>query len=375
MGRAAVSPGRARTVRWMGLVLCVVTLILCAGPRWVPVKLAFPPWLVFLGVAVPTAGLWYRGRLDDLTDDRWIAAWVAAAVCALIVVAFLFSWYREVRLCDSDRQQSLRLVNGSLRLFGIVPGQLGILDGPAGWTIRAPTTDRVRFAVWLESGILSQRFRYLAIPLWLVLLAAGGPTVLLWRRCRRALRGHCEKCHYNLTGADHKQCPECGTPVAKGGEARKVAAHPVRRRAASWSCMSLSFLFVLVAVGTFFRGVFWCSMDQRQLFVMGQGGIAFAWVQPGWGAEYTVPVGWSSPPTFGSFEHGVWPHVRYLQVELRVILPFWVPIVALGVAAVLLRHRDLRTSVGRLGVEDSSLPAERHVAGDASAQQTSETDE
>ncbi len=52
---------------------------------------------------------------------------------------------------------------------------------------------------------------FVAIPLWLVLLALAGPTVVLWRRDRPIPRGHCRSCGYNLTGNVSGVCPECGT--------------------------------------------------------------------------------------------------------------------------------------------------------------------
>jgi len=45
----------------------------------------------------------------------------------------------------------------------------------------------------------------------LVVLVAT-PTLWLWRCDRRRRPGLCIKCGYDLRGADHKVCPECGSP-------------------------------------------------------------------------------------------------------------------------------------------------------------------
>jgi len=51
----------------------------------------------------------------------------------------------------------------------------------------------------------------LVVPLWMPAVAVAIVSVLLFCRNRPARRGHCQRCGYNLTGADHTVCPECGT--------------------------------------------------------------------------------------------------------------------------------------------------------------------
>ena len=47
-----------------------------------------------------------------------------------------------------------------------------------------------------------------ALIAWAVIVGVFG-----WRRRRRIKRGLCVVCGYDLTGAEHLQCPECGSPV------------------------------------------------------------------------------------------------------------------------------------------------------------------
>jgi len=51
----------------------------------------------------------------------------------------------------------------------------------------------------------------LYIPVWLLVVAAGFPTAVLWWRDRRPKAGRCEVCRYDLTGNVSGVCPECGT--------------------------------------------------------------------------------------------------------------------------------------------------------------------
>jgi len=48
------------------------------------------------------------------------------------------------------------------------------------------------------------------IPIWVLVVLVATPTLWLWRCDRRRQPGLCLKCGYDLRGADHKVCPECG---------------------------------------------------------------------------------------------------------------------------------------------------------------------
>ena len=53
----------------------------------------------------------------------------------------------------------------------------------------------------------------LYIPVWLLVVAVGLPTALLWWRDRRPKAGFCNVCQYDLTGNVSGVCPECGAAV------------------------------------------------------------------------------------------------------------------------------------------------------------------
>ncbi len=49
------------------------------------------------------------------------------------------------------------------------------------------------------------------VRLWLALVVAASPTLLLfWRDRRRIPEGHCQECGYDLTGNVSGVCSECG---------------------------------------------------------------------------------------------------------------------------------------------------------------------
>ena len=74
---------------------------------------------------------------------------------------------------------------------------------------------------WYKFGTLFPRgyslpgiMRGYTVPHWLLLVFAGVPTVwLFWRDRPSPVRGHCQRCGYDLTGNVSGVCPECGMPI------------------------------------------------------------------------------------------------------------------------------------------------------------------
>jgi hypothetical protein len=58
------------------------------------------------------------------------------------------------------------------------------------------------------------------LPLWIPLIVLGFVTVVLFRRDRRIPPDHCQQCSYDLTGNEGGICPECGTAISEGADAR-----------------------------------------------------------------------------------------------------------------------------------------------------------
>ena len=78
---------------------------------------------------------------------------------------------------------------------------------------------------------LRQRTRRLIVPLWIPFLLTAIATIMLWRRDRRRLVGHCRKCEYDLTGNVTGVCSECGTKVsAEHGPTQHDVSQPAESK-------------------------------------------------------------------------------------------------------------------------------------------------
>ena len=106
--------------------------------------------------------------------------------------------------------------------IGIGVGRIGVWGSPgnnSGWTFdpfysqwkvlaaNMPWTEFARD--WLGFG-LPARFH---VPVWLLVVATGFPTAILWWRDRPTKAGFCKACKYDLTGNVSGICPECGTSL------------------------------------------------------------------------------------------------------------------------------------------------------------------
>lgn len=80
----------------------------------------------------------------------------------------------------------------------------------------APERHSQTFRWWFHFSD-SLRMKVVDLPIWGIALLAAAPGAYLWLRDRHRLPGHCAKCGYDLRGANHAVCPECG--AAAPGEA------------------------------------------------------------------------------------------------------------------------------------------------------------
>ena len=58
------------------------------------------------------------------------------------------------------------------------------------------------------------------IPIWVLVVLVATPTLWLWRCDRRRQPSLCVKCGYDLRGADHEVCPECGAALQRAAPVR-----------------------------------------------------------------------------------------------------------------------------------------------------------
>ncbi len=153
-----------------------------------------------------------------MLKQRGILKWAGLVVCGLVLLAWTGSTIWQFgRLCEDSEW---RIQDGCVaaswpRWTGHAPQ----------WRLRL-TTGFVEGRVGLELPAFS-RFDLSAntysttvtIPLWLPFLLVALPTAFMFYRDRKRIPpGHCSTCAYNLTGAAHERCPECGEPTEMAGD-------------------------------------------------------------------------------------------------------------------------------------------------------------
>lgn len=164
-------------------------------------------------------------------------------MCVVIVTAWVFNMYRCVWI--NVPMVSIWLGDDCLDLIG--PGSIHDWLKSTHGTISIQKPKHRDGVVWFRppriegtrltpNGREVDRAWFAVVPLWLPFLVFGVPSVLLWvRERRRTPPGHCRACGYNLTGASHRNCPECGkriTPARDGGsgiEADETRTRNLRR--------------------------------------------------------------------------------------------------------------------------------------------------
>lgn len=109
--------------------------------------------------------------------------------------------------------------------------RIQLVDGALVWTSQPLGTSRILFngsqrfggtlwwTNWSFTGasmtMAAVTTKVYVLPLWIPLTGAVAIALLLPRR--RYAGGMCRTCGYDLRGADHKVCPECGSAAYVAG--------------------------------------------------------------------------------------------------------------------------------------------------------------
>ena len=115
---------------------------------------------------------------------------------------------------------SVYAIEGAVCAGFHIPSEVLNNFGGPGWRCRDPRPDRpwlVRLMMnnvrWLPYVKRIGGAVFVAVPLWIPLLAGLIPWLFrLWHRARRK-PGHCRFCDYDLMGNVSGTCPECGRGV------------------------------------------------------------------------------------------------------------------------------------------------------------------
>ncbi len=140
--------------------------------------------------------------------------WAGTVVTAL----WLAIWMGSARwTCDAGlgRSYAVSLRSGRLWVLWDEPARLPTAEAWWEWQVNPQKVQ------WAFAGRRTQwhlgRYGYVVIPFWSLLLLGGVPTGWLWYRDRPRSPGLCSRCGYDLRGARHAVCPECGAVVARVG--------------------------------------------------------------------------------------------------------------------------------------------------------------
>ena len=145
-----------------------------------------------------------------------IAKRSGVVVCLMVVAIHIASAWWCVTAWSATRKYSYRsfyIGSGAVELRW----RTDQWDGPAAgaWGLYRHQAPPMIWTPAVTRGPLPRLqwpFVSIIIPLWVLLLIAAIPTLVLWRLDRRPKPGHCP-CGYNLTGNVSGVCPECGRRV------------------------------------------------------------------------------------------------------------------------------------------------------------------
>jgi hypothetical protein len=163
-----------------------------------------------------------------------VAMWMLAALCAALAV--LLGWGFVNPAWYSRGGFAAGVINGHVEVAwsnGGLSRQSATwrISTPAGFasilvaprSMWRPTTSRAAIGMGAGPGAAAMfRLTVVYVPLWpLVVVAGGGAGLLRWRRGCLPIPGHC-RCGYDLHGLTAERCPECGHAV--GGVTARLAA-------------------------------------------------------------------------------------------------------------------------------------------------------
>ncbi len=229
-----------RVLKWTGLAACVLLVATWAfswlwpheGTSWVLHKGSvahgdhgLPPWgawsgvglwLPLLGIGWATMMLWRleRSKSEHLKRARGRLQRLGLGACVLVAGMWLATGRHELRFRLSGYSTlSYAVSRGTIHRFSFdprgVPVGLSIVSCPP-WRIMPSDW-------WPEAGRTQLDIYYTYTPLWLLLVLIALPTYIVPLLAKRHPRGHCQWCGYNLTGAEHKRCPECDAAIPESG--------------------------------------------------------------------------------------------------------------------------------------------------------------
>ena len=172
-----------------------------------------------------------EGRLQS-PHPRNFRATLGPALCAAATVALMAIWVRSYFVSD---RVLLLPSGGDLWSTGWSRGEIEMqwtsresvpqVAGRSGvfWMRFPPSPGGLvkSASLWTTAGfyrVVDESHMTVIMPLWLPTLMASSPAIVLFavgrRAKRRARRGLCIRCGYDLRGSGER-CSECGCPISR----------------------------------------------------------------------------------------------------------------------------------------------------------------
>ncbi len=193
-------------------------LVLSANLRTEPgwVHLGYWWLLALCGLLAVRAWHRHRPRIFFLRL-RWWGKWLATSTAMVFLAAGAWSAFRLAGFASVRPPVGLVLAAGRVQVeslsFPPMPGnrkQWDVFSDPIPTGIM-PWYERAGMT-WPQVQ-LGQPW-VVVVPVWLLLLVAVPPCVLLWRLDGGETQvDGCSHCSYDLTGNESGTCPECGKPI------------------------------------------------------------------------------------------------------------------------------------------------------------------
>lgn len=135
---------------------------------------------------------------------------IGVAICALLLCAWIGTFWSAL-----GYQSRNVAVDLSVGCFEISFYPKGTPKSAQGWFAAWQPYETYWLPRIIHGRFITSRTTHLFLPLWIPLLIVGTATILAFRHDRQFGPGHCQTCGYNLHGAEHKKCPECGKELCK----------------------------------------------------------------------------------------------------------------------------------------------------------------
>ena len=133
--------------------------------------------------------------------------WVGVTACALLLCAWIGTFWSAL-----GYQFPTVVVDLSVGCFEVSVYPQGMPT--QGWFGAWQPYEAYWLPTIIRGTFITSRTTHIFVPLWIPLLCVGGATIWAFKHDWRFAPGHCQTCGYDLRGAEHEACPECGRGVA-----------------------------------------------------------------------------------------------------------------------------------------------------------------